>query len=127
MSTNDRITYAFCTETLRYAYQIMGYDAIRKEIDFIHHLHASRESVLSPSSNPVVVDAEPVMEVMETEENVKQLVIPVAASESSSKYARTEVPDELRCTAIVKKDGEHRCTYKRDPSNKQFCTRHARQ
>lgn len=36
---SSSITHSFCIESIRYAYQILGYDTLIKEIEFIHHLH----------------------------------------------------------------------------------------
>jgi hypothetical protein len=37
--SSESVSRAFCLESIRYAYQILGYDTLIKEIEFIHHLH----------------------------------------------------------------------------------------
>ncbi len=38
--SSESVSRAFCLESIRYAYQILGYDTLIKEIEFIHHLHS---------------------------------------------------------------------------------------
>ena len=49
--SSESVSRAFCLESLRYAYQILGYDTVIKEIEFIHHLHSKYSTVCQPSSN----------------------------------------------------------------------------
>ena len=52
--SSDSITYSFCTQSIRYAYQIIGYDALIKEINFIHHLHTSQTALPSEPTAPKI-------------------------------------------------------------------------
>lgn len=43
--SSESVSRAFCLESIRYAYQILGYDTLIKEIEFIHHLQSKYPSV----------------------------------------------------------------------------------
>jgi len=119
------INRTFFAETLRCMYHIYGYDALMKEIQFIHHLHHSDPVPATqhvPASVPAPQEAAPsqpptqVMSQYVEEEEQKDVFAHI-----KPKYVRSEKPDELRCTAVT--NNGMRCTLARKRPT-AFCHRH---
>ena len=114
--SSEQVTHHFCVESLRYAYHILGYETILKEIDFIHHLHSRKDIPMEePSEDPVTVHDIAIPE-------TKNVII---QNEDRKIYMRTPCPDELRCVTVVR--GGERCSFQRDTTttkNNTFCSRH---
>ena len=53
---SESVSRSFCLESLRYAYQILGYDTVVKEIEFIHHLHSNYRSDHQNGSNSDLIN-----------------------------------------------------------------------
>lgn len=120
--SSDSITYSFCTQSIRYAYQIIGYDALLKEINFIHHLHTSQTALPSEptapsqSTSPILIQNDPVPL---PSKNV------IIQPDTRKTYTRSTLPNELRCTATIR--GGVQCTFQRDTSQNEqnkTCSRH---
>ena len=132
----------FFSETIRSMYRIYGYEALMKEVLFIHH----HSHLSAPAPVPVPV---PVPVVSETD--VVKICRPVDKGHSESlsvvtinkvedskneeeeedkkqkkedgciKYSRTHLPDESRCTATL--NNKERCAIRRAKSD-TMCHRH---
>jgi hypothetical protein len=95
------VNRTFFAETLRCMYHIYGYDALIKEIKFIHHLHHSdplpttqhAPVVLPLPSQPESAPPSPPTQVIiqQQEEEQKDVFVHI-----KPKYVRSEKPDELR-------------------------------
>lgn len=119
--SSDQITYAFCVNNIKYIIDIIGYDALIKEAQFIHHLEKK-------DSNPVPIIKNEIVEapLQPPSDNDHSDVKSVMIDNNTSKYVRTPVPDELRCEAIL--GSGSRCTLKMintDNKNKKLCSRHS--
>lgn len=115
----DKIDYKFCADFLRYAYHVMGYDALIREANYIHHLYTpSTVAPISQQSMPeIVIDSTP--------ENVTTKNIVIDDQHSTKlKYTRSQLSDDLRCTSIISNGS--RCTFKR-ADNSEHCGRHTTQ
>ena len=114
--SSDPITYSFCTQSIRYAYQIIGYDALLKEINFIHHLHTSQTTLPSQPTSPILIQTDTVPS---PSKNV------IIQPDTRKTYTRSTLPTELRCTSTVR--GGLQCTFQRDTSKNEqntTCSRH---
>lgn len=114
------VNRTFVTETLRCMYHIYGYDALMKEIQFIHHLYSTPVSD-SPASVPAPIPASVPASVVvapdqQEEDNKKSITLHVRP-----KNARSEKPDEERCTALTNNGA--RCSFARHHPT-LFCQRH---
>lgn len=121
--SSDQITYAFCVNNIKYIIDIIGYDALIKEAQFIHHLGKNDPIPTTTTKNEIVAVPNIVVEhPSDTDQsNVKSVTI----DNTTSKYVRTPLPDELRCDAI--NTNGSRCTLKKvttDTNNKKLCSRH---
>ncbi len=126
----DNTTYNFCIESLRYIYNIIGYDSIIQELKFIQHLNTPSKTECIPEyiaramlGTDDMTEYEyfdnDVSEVEQDATSNKNIVIET----KSNKYARTELSDEVRCDTILPTG--KRCTFKKlDKSNK--CSRHTK-
>jgi hypothetical protein len=126
---SDKITYNFCIENLRYIYQIIGYDNVLKEINFIHYLNSSNNIIHAQN------DDKPEKNInIEKTENINEVIIPEIVNNTSdnkniiiqpnnSKYARTIISDEDRCQTILSTG--KRCTL-RKTDNSSNCSRHTK-
>lgn len=122
----DNITYKFCLESIRYAYEIIGYDAIIKELNFIKHLNSTTDTYSQNKTFPTVINnsvSEKVeehiqeKEIKTTDNTQKNIII------EHKKYMRDELPNELRCQTILPTGKQ--CTLKRAEQSNN-CTRHTK-
>ncbi len=136
------VNRTFFAETLRCMYHIYGYDALMKEIQFIHHLY----SPTTPSVPvPIALPPAPPAPAAPPAPPAPPAPATIVSSESESssttnvivqkldddkkernfhvkpKHGRSERPHELRCTAITN-SGE-RCSFSRRLPT-AFCHRH---
>lgn len=120
---SDKITYKFCVESLRYAYEIIGYDNILKEINFIHYLNTSNKTELTLK-----------LEKIDKVDEINQVIIPdivnipsenknIVIQPSNTKYVRTTISDEERCDTILSTG--KRCTLRKS-DNSNNCGRHTK-
>lgn len=109
----DKMDYKFCADFLRYAYHVMGYDALIREANYIHHLYApTAPSHVVPDTHDDVVMEQP---------NMKNVVID-NGNTAKIKYTRSQLSDDLRCTTII--SNGTRCTFKRAGESER-CGRHS--
>jgi hypothetical protein len=122
----DNITYKFCLESIRYAYEIIGYDAIIKELNFIKHLNSATDTHNQNKSFPNIINCsvpeqvdEPIQEkdIKITENTQKNIII------EHKKYMRDELPNNMRCQTILPTGKQ--CTLKRAEQSNN-CTRHTK-
>ncbi len=120
---NDNITYKFCIESLRYVYNIIGYDNAIKELNFIHHLNSNTSNVIQHVIQEPISELhnehKVISEIIETPSENKNIVI----QPSNTKYARPIISDEERCETILSTG--KRCTL-RKAENCSNCGRHTK-
>ena len=137
--------YTHSIESLRFAFQAIGYDNCIKELAVIKHIYTvaqepiskkliaqepvAKETYTSKQESPIAVQ-QPV-----TNSELPQIVedmIPKIAHEPESdnkniiieapiKYSRSVPPDTNRCVKIL--DGNIRCSFKR-ATDSERCSRH---
>jgi hypothetical protein len=120
--SSDQITYAFCVNNIKYIIDIIGYDALIKEAQFIHHL-GKNDSIPTTIIKNEIVDV-PNIVVEPPSETDKSSVKSVTIDNNTPKYVRTPVPNELRCDSIL--GNGLRCTLKmiHNANNIKYCGRH---
>jgi len=119
--SSESVTHSFCIESLRYAYQILGYDNIVKELEFIHHLNSIHKSNLKSEqtsdlinlptlqnvvqniseSNPILgedfkSDSQNIQELPKNKDDGKQVVLKAKRGRkplSAKKVENTDTPD----------------------------------
>ena len=116
-------TYHFCIESIKFAYNIIGYHAILKELNFIHHINnnISIPTVKSVDNNETETETEIETIINSKQSCVKQIYI--ENDNNKNKYMRKNVADDFRCKAEINKGA--RCTFKRGEES-EFCSRHAK-
>ena len=126
--SSDNTTYAFCLETLKYIYKILGYENTQKELNFIHHLNCPPvvETTVNKSVNNEETPTQPIIntpivEKQEVQENIAIDTKNIIIETSESKYIRNEVPDNMRCDFIL--PTTKRCSFKKAENN-NMCKRH---
>lgn len=118
----DKIDYKFCADFLRYAYHVMGYDALIREANYIHHLYTPSTIVSVPQVPQQII---PEIVTDSTPENITTKNIVIDENHSTKvKYTRSQLSDDLRCTSIISNGS--RCTFKR-ADNSEHCGRHTTQ
>jgi 3-hydroxyisobutyrate dehydrogenase-like beta-hydroxyacid dehydrogenase len=127
---SEKMDYKFCADFLRYAYHVMGYDALIREANYIHHLYAPSTDIPTPVPAPVPVVAQIVPDKQDVPEttvsssileqaDTKNIVID--NNTTKIKYTRSQLSDDLRCTSII--SNGTRCTFKK-VDNSEHCGRH---
>jgi hypothetical protein len=120
----DKIDYKFCADFLRYAYHVMGYDALIREANYIHHLYMPSNTVTVPQISQQTIP-EIVTDSDSAPENTTTKNIVIDENHSTKvKYTRSQLSDDLRCTSIISNGS--RCTFKR-ADNSEHCGRHITQ
>jgi hypothetical protein len=125
---SEKMDYKFCADFLRYAYHVMGYDALIREANYIHHLYAPSTDISTPVMTPVVTHIVPDRkDVPDTavspsaHEQVDTKNIIIDNNTTKVKYTRSQLSDDLRCTSII--SNGTRCTFKK-VDNSEYCGRH---
>lgn len=129
--SSDNTTYAFCLETLKYIYKILGYENTIKELNFIHHLNCppAMENIVNKPiiNNETLKQSDvintPVIEKQKVKEDIVIDTKNIVIETSENKYVRNEVPDTLRCETILPTG--KRCSFKKAENN-NMCTRHTK-
>jgi len=118
----DKIDYKFCADFLRYAYHVMGHDALIREANYIHHLYMpSTTSSNASSVTSSVQQTIPEIVTDSTPEHTTTKNIVIDDHSAKVKYTRSQLSDDLRCTSII--SNGLRCTFKR-ADNSEHCGRH---
>lgn len=125
---SDNITYNYCVESLRYIYNMIGYDNAINELNFIKHLQ-SKSTPVSASSNILETQKQDSVSelVKDDTKNSNSSICDnknIIIQPSSSKYARNTIPDEDRCETIL--SNGKRCTFKRADTSSSNCSRHTK-
>lgn len=129
--SSDNTTYAFCLETLKYIYKILGYENTQKELNFIHHLNCppSIENIVNKpvinneiTKQPIVINT-PIVEKQEVQEDITVDIKNVIIDKKETKYVRNEVPDNMRCDTILSTG--KRCSFNK-AENSNMCNRHTK-
>lgn len=111
-------TYNHCIESLRFAFNVIGYDNCIKELNFIQHLNKNIQ-IPQQKETPIIIDSDSEISFDEPVLENKTITI-----EQPAKYSRAVLPDTIRCTKIIDTNNT-RCSFKRD-NNSELCTRHNR-
>lgn len=121
----------FCSDSLRHIYNIMGYDAIIKEIQFIHHLYGTNNIPVDSIPTNNICDIEPVKdddtesipqnEIIDNTNSVNEC--PIKTVSYTKKYSRKEVADKDRCDFIL--PTKKRCSLTKDTYS-NMCSRHTK-
>ena len=117
--SRDNEVYHFCVESIKFAYKIIGYDALVKELNFIHHIHQHDNQTAHIQNNTNNIVSKDLSEEKLAAPSVKQIVIENDAG--NHKYARKNICDDFRCKAEIGKGD--RCSFKRVDGG-EFCSRH---
>jgi hypothetical protein len=127
MSDNIKL---FCSDSLRHIYSIIGYDAIMKEIQFIHHLYG-KNNTSNDTLNIVYTNTTTEVESIKGDDNtecVPQNEIindseeyPIKTVNYTKKYSRKELADKDRCEFIL--PTKKRCSLAKD-NDSNMCSRH---
>lgn len=140
------VNHSFFSETLRCFYHIFGYDAVLKELQFIHHLDSTSNSLQAttpPTVTPIVQQSppdtthtfisQPVSSDLVTVHKISNTVIQPSDQNSIHdsihdstplsrvKYSRSLKPDSQRCVAITSRGD--RCSLSK-LSLSTFCRNH---
>lgn len=126
---SDKMDYKFCADFLRYAYHVMGYDALIREANYIHHLYAPSTTVVTAPIQHMTPDKQPDIpetpsNSLENEQQDTKNVIIDNNNHTKVKYTRSQLSDDLRCTSII--SNGTRCTFKK-AENSPHCGRHTLQ
>lgn len=112
--SSDQITYAFCKDSIRYVYQILGDEAFMEEVAFIRRKHLPIVQNTNDEHKNEQIAAE-------NEPESKNVVI----QNDRTSYKRSILPSDQVCT-FIKKD-KQQCTLRKDESStpeKPLCSRH---
>lgn len=108
--------YQHGIQTVKYLYDLYGYDQLIKHIEVIHHIYNSTTPV-----TPITHDTHvaPVAHATESiEEPVKNIII----QSDKPTHSRPELTDETQCKHLVR--GGQRCAVRRKKGS-DFCLRHS--
>ena len=124
---SDKITYNFCIESLRYAYNIIGYDAIVKELNYIHYLYSSNKQD-SPNQHLNKIEHIDKLDNIDASEEVNEVINPsenknIIIQQTKTKYVRSPISDDERCETVLSTG--KRCTLRRS-DNCNNCGRHSK-
>jgi hypothetical protein len=130
--------YTHSIESLRFAFQAIGYDNCMKELAVIKHIHnvtqnsITKETQTLTVQQPITDSAPQIIEntsnhhmeditgtalpqiIEDTDLNKNIIIQPI-------KYSRAVPPDSNRCVTIL--DGNIRCSFKRSTGSER-CSRH---
>lgn len=127
--SSDQVSYAYCVHSIKYIIKMIGYDALIKEAQFIHHLEQNNTLLNIPTNHSIIPVKNDTLPVSETKQNeVVELTTtkPITIVDTTTnKYLRSPIPDELRCEAIISNGS--RCTLKKDNithTDNKYCSRH---
>lgn len=124
--SSDQITYAFCVHNIKYIIDMIGYDSLIKEAQFIHHLQTNSTTPHNNTINPIKNEIIEVSDTKQNETNDQSTTKPIIIVDTTAnKYVRSPIPDELRCEANISNGS--RCTLKKDNTSHKdnnYCSRH---
>ena len=130
----ESASIAFCYEALRHCYHILGKERFRAETEYIMKCFDTTKPVEEVKPVEIKVDKPEVIEekiielpakpVLKKVKDVKPVETPknIVVEEKSTKWKRTQLPDEERCKRVLPYNGGQ-CTFRRQDGC-EFCPRH---
>jgi hypothetical protein len=100
--------YQHGIQTIKYLYDLYGYEQLIKEIKIIHHIHGSSNEDV----HEIPIPQEPI--------EVKNVIIE-CNPDPKEKYERIPLTPEIQCTSLLKNGKQ--CSSHRKKSS-LFCIRH---